>query len=314
MSEKVFATWKSWRGSKTGPVLAADQKSRLRNSMQCGLKSLVWGVLLSATLAGCATPGGNPRDPLEPLNRAVFSFNETVDDAVLRPVAQGYRAVLPEMVRTGVSNFFANLEDLWIGVNNILQGKPADGVQDFARFAFNSSFGILGLIDVSTDFNIPKHNEDFGQTLGRWGAEAGPYLVLPFFGPSNVRDGLGFVVGNKADIVRNLGHVPTRNTLVAVRTLNIRANLLDIGRVAEEAALDKYRFMRDAHFQRRNNLIFDGDPPRESEKSELPSAGEISSTTAPAIPASDDHSTGANASGSLADQSIRSSQSAPTIN
>jgi len=124
---------------------------------------------LSATLAGCAAPGGNPQDPLEPLNRAVYSFNETVDDAVLRPVAQGYRTVLPELIRTGVTNFFSNLEDLWIAANNLLQGKVADGVQDLARFVFNSSIGLLGILDVSSDMNLPKHNEDFGQTLGYLG-------------------------------------------------------------------------------------------------------------------------------------------------
>ncbi|MFM9969283.1 MAG: VacJ family lipoprotein [Burkholderiales bacterium] len=232
-------------------------------------------LILVSAITGCASPGGHPQDPFEPFNRTMFSINETVDEAVLQPVARGYRAVLPELVRNGVSNFFSNLEDLWIGVNNFIQGKPADGVQDVARFVFNTSFGLFGLVDASTDFNLPKHNEDFGQTLGRWGADAGPYLVLPLFGPSNVRDAIGFAVDFKADVVRNIGHVPTRNTLFTVRTVNTRANLLDIGRVAEEAALDKYRFMRDAHFQRRRNLIYDGEPPRESGSSALSGDMEI---------------------------------------
>jgi len=195
----------------------------------------------------------------------MFSFNETVDEAVLHPVAKGYRAVLPEIARTGVSNFFSNLEDLWIAANNLLQGKVADGVQDLARFVFNSSIGLLGILDVSSDMNLPKHNEDFGQTLGYWGAESGPYLVLPLFGSSSVRDGVGFALDFKADIVRNVSHVPTRNTLFVTRAINTRANLLDIGRVAEAAALDKYRFIRDAYLQRRRNLVFDGNPPREAQ-------------------------------------------------
>ena len=236
--------------------------------MRCSRKYIMLGVLVFA-LAGCAAPGGNPRDPIEPFNRAMFSFNETVDEAVLQPVAKGYRAILPELVRTGVGNVFSNLEDIFIAVNNILQGKVADGVQDLERFIFNTTFGLLGVIDVSTDFNLPKHNEDFGQTLGRWGLDTGPYLVMPVFGSSSIRDGLGFMVGLKADFVRNVDHVPTRNALFATRTINTRANLLDIGKVADEAALDKYRFQREAYFQRRRNLIYDGNPPREAESSSV---------------------------------------------
>jgi len=233
--------------------------------MRSGSVKTILIALLALLLTSCASSGGHPQDPIEPFNRAIFSFNETVDDVVLKPVARGYRAALPELVRTGVSNFFSNLDDVWISVNNLLQGKFADGFQDLARFAFNSSFGILGLFDVSTELNIPKHNEDFGQTMGRWGAGTGPYIVLPIFGSSSIRDGLGFIVDRQADIVRNIDHVPTRNVLIATRVINTRANLLDVGKVAEEAALDKYRFMRDAYFQRRRNLVYDGDPPREKE-------------------------------------------------
>jgi phospholipid-binding lipoprotein MlaA len=228
----------------------------------------VTAVWLAVLLAGCATDGRHPRDPLEPINRAVFRFNETVDEAVLQPVAKGYRAVLPDLVRTGVTNFFSNLDDLWIGANNVLQGKLTDGVQDFARVTFNSTFGLLGFIDVASDFGLPKHDEDFGQTAGRWGAGSGPYLVLPFFGPSTVRDGLGRFVDSYGDIIVNLDHVPTRNTLYAHRVVNTRTNLLDASRVLEEAALDKYRFVRDAYLQRRRNLIYDGSPPEEPEEDE----------------------------------------------
>ena len=250
--------------------------------MRCGNNRMLSVFVLVAALAGCAAPGGSPRDPIEPFNRAVFSFNETVDDALLQPVAKGYRAAIPDLVRAGVSNFFSNLEDVWIGANNVLQGKVADGVQDLARFVFNSTIGLLGILDVSTDLNLPKHNEDFGQTLGRWGADAGPYLVIPLFGSSSVRDGLGFMVDFKADIVGDIDHIPTRNTIFALRAIKTRANLLDIGKVAEDAALDKYRFQREAYFQRRQNLVYDGNPPRDSDSAALPDTGEQSDLSGPA--------------------------------
>jgi phospholipid-binding lipoprotein MlaA len=228
-------------------------------------KKPLTALVVGLALGGCASAGGTSRDPLEPLNRAVFSFNEMVDETVLQPVARGYRAVVPAFARTGVTNFFSNLDDLWIGVNNLLQAKIADGLQDFERFTFNSTVGILGLIDVASAMDIPKHNEDFGQTAGRWGAGTGPYLVLPIFGPSDLRDALGFSVDSTADIVRNLDNVPARNSLYATRAVNIRTNLLDATRVVEEAALDKYRFVRDAYLQRRRNLVYDGNPPRSKE-------------------------------------------------
>ncbi len=218
-------------------------------------------LVIGPALGGCATAGGTTTDPLEPFNRAVFQFNDKLDQAVLQPVARGYRAVVPSLARTGVTNFFSNLDDLWIGVNNLLQGKITDGAVDFERFTFNSIFGILGFVDVATAMDLPKHNEDFGQTLGRWGLATGPYLVLPVFGPSNFRDGFGFSIDSTADIVRNLDNVPTRNTLYATRAVNTRTNLLDATRVVEEAALDKYRFLRDAYLQRRRNLVYDGNPP-----------------------------------------------------
>lgn len=231
---------------------------------------VAWAVM--AALAGCAT-ATNPRDPIEPVNRAIFSFNEGVDKAVLKPIAEGYRAALPEVVRAGVGNFFSNLDDLWIAVNQVLQGKITEGVQDAARFVFNSTIGMLGLIDIASDMGLPKHNEDLGQTLGRWGIGTGAYLVLPFFGPSTVRDGIGWIVDTEADIVRNLDHVPTRNVLYATRVIDERAELLDAVRVMEEASLDKYGFIRDSYLQRRLNLVYDGEPPRE--KSSDASTGRV---------------------------------------
>ena len=148
------------------------------------VKKLASALLVCIALGGCAS-GGSRVDPLEPMNRAVFAFNETADEYVLQPVARGYRSLVPEFLRSGVSNMFSNLEDVWIGVNNLMQGKVNDGAVDFARFTWNTTIGLLGFFDVSSAMNLPKHNEDFGQTLGRWGVGTGPYLVLPIFGPSS---------------------------------------------------------------------------------------------------------------------------------
>lgn len=233
--------------------------------MNVRVSSLRWFVLFTAVVmsAGCAT-ATNPRDPIEPFNRAIFDFNETVDSAVLKPVAQGYRAALPEPVRAGVGNFFSNLEDLWIAVNQVLQGKVVEGVQDVARFVFNSTIGLFGLIDIASDIGLPKHDEDLGQTLGRWGIDTGPYLVIPFLGPSTIRDGLAKVGDTQADLVWNIKHVPTRNSSAAVRIVSERADVLDTVRILEEAALDKYGFIRDSYLQRRRSMVYDGEPPRES--------------------------------------------------
>jgi phospholipid-binding lipoprotein MlaA len=218
---------------------------------------------LGAILGGCATTAANPADPLEPFNRTMFRFNEGVDKAVLKPVAQGYRAVVPPLVRTGVTNFFSNLEDLWISANNLMQGKVESALGDFLRFTFNSSFGFLGVYDIASDMGLEKHNEDFGQTLGRWGVGSGAYLVLPLLGPSTVRDGAARVVDWQGDVVSNLSDVPTRNSLYATRVVSDRSNLFDAAGILEEAALDKYTFVRDSWLQRRRSLVYDGNPPRE---------------------------------------------------
>ena len=226
----------------------------------------LWVLVLSlALLGGCAT-SSNPRDPLEPFNRAIYSFNDGFDRVIAKPVAEGYRSVIPGLIRTGISNFFSNLGDLWIAANNLLQGKVNDAANDFGRVVINTSIGLLGLIDVASDAGLEKHNEDFGQTLGRWGLASGPYVVLPFLGPSTVRDALSYrLVDAQADFVAQADHVPSRNTLFFIRGVDTRANLLDASRVLEEAALDKYNFSRDAFLQRRQSLIYDGNPPREKE-------------------------------------------------
>ena len=216
------------------------------------------------TLGGCASAGRtSTKDPLERLNRNVSQFNDVVDRAVLKPAATAYQSVTPAVVRTGASNFFGNVSDVWSFVNTALQLKPEEALDNLMRFSVNTFFGLGGLLDVASEMNIERHKEDFGQTLGRWGVPTGPYLVLPIFGPSTLRDALAFGVETRADVVRNLGDVPTRNSLLAVRTLETRANLLRVGNVVEEAALDKYTFTRDVFLQRRRNAVYDGDPPQE---------------------------------------------------
>ena len=220
-------------------------------------------ALLLALAAGCATTAEDERDPWEGLNRGVYRFNEEFDDWVAKPVARAYRGVLHDEIRGRVGNFFANIQDIFIGVNNILQGKFSDGVNDWVRFAFNSTFGLLGLHDVASEWGYEKHNEDFGQTFGRWGVPPGPYLVLPFLSSSTLRDSAGLAVDLTFAPLAEARPIELRNTLYGLYFVNTRAELLDATRLLEEAALDKYVFQRDAYLQRRRSLIYDGSPPRE---------------------------------------------------
>jgi len=213
-------------------------------------------------LAGCAT-ATDPRDPIEPINRGIYKFNDAVDKAVVKPVAQGYKAVLPSPVRTGVTNFFSNIDDVLIALNDLLQFKLDKAASDVSRVVFNTTFGIGGLFDVATSFGLEKHNEDFGQTLGYWGVGDGPFLMLPILGPSNVRDTVGLVPYYKLDPVMNYHDVPVRNSLGALRFVDHRARLLDAEKVLDEAALDPYTFLRDAYIQHRRSEVYDGNPPRE---------------------------------------------------
>jgi phospholipid-binding lipoprotein MlaA len=217
---------------------------------------------LAALAAGCAT-ANDPRDPLEGFNRGVYKVNEKLDDWVVRPAARGYQKWVPGELRSRVRNFFANIADPFIGVNNMLQGKFEEGASDWARFAFNTTFGLLGVHDVASDMGYDKHDEDFGQTFGTWGAGPGAYLVLPLFGPSSVRDGAGKVLDIVTDPLNLADPEGLRYGLTATRVLQVRADLLDASKLLEEAALDRYVFLRDVYFQRRRSLIYDGRPPRE---------------------------------------------------
>lgn len=216
-------------------------------------------IVVAAVMTGCATT--NSQDPFEGFNRTMFEFNDTVDKAALKPTAKAYQAVVPSFVQTGVGNFFGNLGDVWTAVNNFLQGKIEDGALDVVRVTANSTLGVLGLFDIASDSGVPKHKEDFGQTLGSWGVPSGPFLVLPFFGPSTVRD----TVALPADIYGNpwtYKHpLRWRNVGTGVRIIDGRAALLDASNLLEDAALDPYQFVRDAYLQRRRSQVYDGNPP-----------------------------------------------------
>ena len=221
-------------------------------------------ALLLAGAAGCATTtGSDPRDPLEPFNRAMYSFNDGFDQAIGKPIATAYHDVLPEPARMMIRNLFANVADLWIGANNLMQGKPLDAMTDWTRFAINSTFGLLGLMDFASDMGLEKHDEDLGQTMGRWGMDDGAYVVWPFIGPSTARDSVGLIPDLWIDPVWGIHPHSVRYAAAVLRAFSKRADLLDASRILEEAALDKYVFQRDAHLQRRKSLIYDGNPPRE---------------------------------------------------
>jgi len=218
----------------------------------------------TALLGGCATgPNANPADPLEPMNRQVARFNDTVDDAVLRPAATVYRKVLPSPVRTGVNNFFGNLSDVWSFVNSVAQLKMQNSAQTFMRVNVNTVFGLGGLLDIASEAGIDRHSEDFGQTLGHWGVPSGPYLMLPLLGPSTVRDTAALTVDYRGDMLRYINDIPVRNSLYALRVIDVRANLLRVGQLLDDAALDKYSFTRDAFLQRRRNEVYDGNLPND---------------------------------------------------
>lgn len=228
--------------------------------------SLVLALGASLLATGCATgPNANPKDPLEPLNRRVSRFNDVLDDNVLKPVATGYRDVTPDLVQKGVRNVFNNLSDMWSTVNSGLQLKGRDTAESFMRVVVNTVFGVYGIFDVATEIKLQRHTEDFGQTLGYWGVPSGPYLVLPVLGPSTVRDTAGLSVDTSADVVRNLDHIPTRNSAMSLRIVEKRADLLKTTGMLEQAALDKYSFARDSYLQYRRSQVYDGNPPEEDD-------------------------------------------------
>ncbi len=228
----------------------------------------VLGILLiSWIMAGCATPPTyNKADPFEKFNRGVFAVNDGLDKIVLRPAAETYTTLVPEPVDTGISNFFSNIDDVVVVANDLLQLKFKQAAADAGRFVLNSTVGLLGFVDVASEFGLPKHLEDFGQTLGYWGVSEGPYLVLPFFGPSSVRDTLGLGADIFLDprfYVSNLGTKEARSILAseAINSVDMRADLMELEELLEVAALDEYSYLRDAYLARRNYLVYDENPP-----------------------------------------------------
>jgi phospholipid-binding lipoprotein MlaA len=228
-------------------------------------------AVMTTVLGACATTmppdvGRNPADPWERYNRNMFEINDALDRAILKPIAQGYAAVVPQPVRTCISNFFANIDDVPTALNNLLQGKPVDTVSDLSRVLLNTTVGIGGCFDVAGKMGITKHEEDFGQTLGRWGSASGPYFVIPLFGPSTVRDAFGRVVDGYTWPPTYLQEPRDRNSLFLAKQIDFRANLLPAERSIEGIGIDRYQFIRDVYLQRRRNLVSDGAEPEEPAK------------------------------------------------
>lgn len=242
------------------------------NKIYNKLALLVCSLVLTGALNGCATTATNPDDPWEGWNRGTMEFNDTIDEYAMKPIAEGYRWITPEFVDTGISNFFGNLKDIGVTINDLLQLKFVQGGMDLGRFLVNSTVGIAGLIDVATMIDLPKHDEDFGQTLGYWGVPAGPYLVLPLLGPSSPRGTVGlvgdalmnpltytFLVGGAASTAASAAGTGAS----VVGAIDLRADLLEVEKFASEAAVDRYAFFRDAYMQRRRYLMLDGNVPDE---------------------------------------------------
>jgi phospholipid-binding lipoprotein MlaA len=226
---------------------------------------LVLVITLLLSLIGYVTTATaqTPSDPWESYNRAMFSFNEGLDRMVIKPVAKGYEKVVPTPVNIMITNFFNNIDDVAISVNNLLQGKVKDSATDLGRVALNSTLGIAGLIDVASDMECEKHDEDFGLTFGHWGFSDGPYVVLPVIGPRTVRDSFGLLADWPADPLTWIKPDISSYSLIALRQVDIRADLLPAEKVFEAGAIDKYSYMRDAYLQRRRYLVYDGHPPRD---------------------------------------------------
>ncbi len=231
------------------------------------LSTLLISTLLSS---GCATLEGprDPHDPWERFNRGMYKFNNAADKAVLKPVAKAYRKITPDPVEKGVSNVFSNIGDIQVIINDLLQFKPKQFLSDTGRFLINSTIGLFGIFDVATPIGLKKHREDFGQTLGRWGINSGPYLVLPLLGPSSARDGVGVVVDYQYEPLNEIDDRSKRNALYLLDFVNQRAQLLEAGDILDEAAFDPYIFLREAYLQRRRSQVYDGAPPVEENDDE----------------------------------------------
>ena len=225
-------------------------------------KSWVLGLLALLVLQGCASvKSADARDPWESMNRSIYNFNDVVDTVAVKPVTQMYVNVVPSLVRTGLHNVVSNLGDVWSMANSVMQLKGQHAAESFMRVSVNTVFGLGGVLDIATEMRIERHKEDFGQTLGFWGVKPGPYMVLPILGPSTVRDSLAFPADYQGNVARQFSDQATRNSLTAVRVVDVRASLLKTVDTVKEAALDPYTFIRDAYLQKRENDVYDGNPP-----------------------------------------------------
>jgi phospholipid-binding lipoprotein MlaA len=218
-------------------------------------------ILLLPLLSACASTTRQV-DPFESFNRKVYTFNDTIDRAAVKPIAQAYVKAVPNPIRAGVSNILSNLNDISVALNNILQGKLKNAFSDLGRFTINTTVGLFGIFDVASTTGLDKNDEDFGQTLGYWGIGDGPYIVLPFFGPSNLRDSVSRVVDIKTSATNLMLEPKDRNILFSFNIIHRRSQLLNASNILSIAAIDEYEFVRDAYFQKRLNQIYDGNPPR----------------------------------------------------
>lgn len=216
------------------------------------------GLCLLSILNGCATSSKDFKDPYEDWNRGVQTFNDKLDEYALKPVAEGYNTVMPEFADVAVTNFFNNIDDIGVTLNDLLQFKFHQSGLDSARFLVNSTVGVGGLIDVAQKIDLSKHNEDFDQTLGYWGVPTGPYLVLPFFGPSSPRGLTGRIADAAMNPINYVGSAVITLPLNATKIIDTRSDLLGAGNVAKEASVDRYDFFKNSYFQRRNFLVNDG--------------------------------------------------------
>lgn len=215
-------------------------------------------------LNGCASVPHEPEEPNDPFgayNRSIHQFNSKFDKAIFQPIARGYRIITPDPIDRGITNFFGNLRDVTSAANNLLQFKVSRSVNDVGRVVVNSTIGIAGLIDVASKLDLPSYKEDFGQTLGYWGVGPGPYVVMPIWGPSSLRDSISMIPDSYTQPIAYLEDTKTRIGLVTLYSIDARADLLEASKTFEEAALDSYIFIRDAFLQKRRNDIYDGEPP-----------------------------------------------------
>ncbi len=261
-----------------------------------GAAFVLWGAFLPVGVcAQSQTPAQSPEpaprslpikaDPLEGLNRSVFAFNEAIDQALLKPLAIAYKAVVPSPVRTGVGNVFGNVGDAWSAVNHLLQGKVHSALEMTVRVTTNTVFGLGGLFDLASDAGLERQSEDFGQTLGKWGIGPGPYLVLPFLGASSLRDAAGLPLDRQASLPEVVHGGSYRWGLTSLELVHSRSDLLSASGLLDQVAFDKYSFVRDSYLARRRSLVFDGNPPEEPEEDEpLPPPASAPSTTPSTTP------------------------------